>query len=154
MNKEDLIQLALAVAADRDAWEHEIRHDIEERTYSRLALDDDAEVWLICWSEGHDTGFHDHDGSAGAVAVIDGAVVEERLTVGTDPARRVAHAGEAFFFESFDIHRVRHAGKRPAVTVHAYSPPLRRVGSYVIEPDGRLARHAMDADEELKPIEA
>ena len=38
------------------------------------------------------------------------------------------------------IHRVLHAGVGPAVTIHAYSPPLRRTGAYRVGPDGQLER--------------
>ena len=44
-----------------------------------------------------------------------------------------------------------HAGGEPAVTVHAYSPPLRRLGAYVVEPSGALRREPISAAEELVP---
>ena len=154
LGADQLKELANKVAADRDSWGHLVDHSGDERTFHQLRADTDSEVWLICWGEGHDTGYHDHDGSAGAVNVVAGTVVEERLVIQGAPAERIASAGDSFFFTAFDIHRVRHAGDDPAITIHAYSPPLKRVGSYTVEPDGRLARHAQDAEEELKPIEA
>ena len=75
-----------------------------------------------------DTGFHDHDVSAGAVAVVSGSVREDRLVLGAPPRPASVHAGGAFSFEASDIHRVQHAGAEPAVTLHAYSPPLWRMG--------------------------
>jgi hypothetical protein len=102
----------------------------------------------------HDTGFHDHDRSSGAVAVLDGAVREDRLAVGGPPASRVAGAGETFMFGAADIHRVLHAGGGPAITLHAYSPPLARLGAYEVLPDGVLVRHSVPADEELRPVAA
>jgi hypothetical protein len=83
----------------------------------------------------HDTGYHDHDLSAGAVAVTAGAVREERLVLGGAPAARTVSTGGSFTFGPADIHRVSHAGSEPAVTLHAYSPPLWRMGSY----EGRAA---------------
>jgi hypothetical protein len=50
---------------------------------------------------------------------------------------------------SGDIHRVTHAAGRPAVTLHAYSPPLERVGAYVVADDGRLRRNVAPADRVL-----
>ena len=44
-----------------------------------------------------------------------------------------------------------HAGTAPAVTLHAYSPPLRRMGAYRVEPGGVLQRHPLAKDEELRP---
>jgi hypothetical protein len=40
----------------------------------------------------------------------------------------------------------------PAVTLHAYAPPLRRMGAYEEGPGGVLLRHARPAGEELKPV--
>ena len=74
-----------ALAADPARWRHLVRHDPRERVYEELLRDDHLAVWLICWMEDHDTGFHDHDLSAGAVAVVDGAVREDRLLVGGPP---------------------------------------------------------------------
>lgn len=61
--------------------------------------------------------------------------------------------GETFHFSAADIHRVRHTGSDPAVTIHAYSPPLLRMGAYEIDGDGVLARHPMSYLEELRPLE-
>lgn len=80
-------------------------------------------------------------------------VREERLLLGGDPAARSIHAGESFDFGAADIHRVLHTGAGPAVTIHAYSPPLARMGAYAIEPDGTLQRHTISYEEELRPIE-
>jgi predicted metal-dependent enzyme (double-stranded beta helix superfamily) len=101
----------------------------------------------------HDTGFHDHDLSSGAVAVVGGAVAEDRLLLGAPPVTRHFAAGEAFHFSAADIHRVRHTGAAPAVTIHAYSPPLWRMGSYEILPGGELRRHALSYAQELRPLE-
>jgi predicted metal-dependent enzyme (double-stranded beta helix superfamily) len=114
--------------------------------------DDRVSVWLICWSDDQDTGFHDHDLSAGAVAVVAGQVREERLTLGGAPRSRIVAAGEHFTFSAADIHRVSHAGAEPAVSIHAYSPPLWRMGAYEVLPDGGLRRHSMSYAEELRPI--
>ena len=38
-------------------------------------------------------------------------------------------------FTAADIHRVNHAGDGPAVSLHAYSPPLRRMGAYEVDAD-------------------
>jgi hypothetical protein len=50
--------------------------------------DEHLTAWLICWMDDHDTGFHDHDISAGAVAVVSGRVREERLTIDGPPRDR------------------------------------------------------------------
>jgi hypothetical protein len=141
-----------ALAADPARWRHLVRHDPGARVYEELLRDDHLAVWLICWMEDHDTGFHDHDLSAGAVAVVDGAVREDRLLVGAPPASRVVAAGSSFSFAASDIHRVLHHGDAPAVTLHAYSPPLWRMGAYEVRADGALTRHSLSYAEELRPL--
>lgn len=138
--------------ADRpELWIDLVKHDSTQRLYEELISDDYVTAWLICWMDDHDTGFHDHDASAGAVAVVSGAVCEERLTIGGPPRKRTSRAGESFHFAAADIHRVSHAGSDPAVTLHVYSPPLLSMGAYVIGEDGVLARHSMSYLEELRP---
>jgi hypothetical protein len=39
----------------------------------------------------------------------------------------------------------------PAVTLHAYSPPLERVGTYAVAEDGRLRRYPAAAETVLEP---
>jgi quercetin dioxygenase-like cupin family protein len=116
-----------------------------ERFSRQLVLTEDLEVWLIHWEAGHDTGFHDHDRSGGTVVVVEGAVREDRLVVGGPPTTRVVHAGESFTFEPADIHRVTHVAGEPAVTIHAYSPPLHAMGAYDVTDEGRLRRTPLSA---------
>jgi predicted metal-dependent enzyme (double-stranded beta helix superfamily) len=146
--------------ADRpELWIDFVRHDASQRVYEELLSDAHVTAWLICWMDDQDTGFHDHDVSAGAVAVVSGNVREERLAIGCDLAQigqlgRKFAAGDAFHFSAADIHRVRHGGSDPAVTLHVYSPPLARMGAYTIGDDGVLARRAMPSSHELRPQEA
>jgi len=152
LTEQELITVATEIAARPELWTECISHDPEQRTYEQIFRDEHLDVWLLCWSRDHDTGFHDHDLSAGAVAVVAGSVREERLVLGRPvdaPIARLAEAGASFSFGAADIHRVLHAGKGPAVTIHAYSPPLVRMGSYTVEPTGQLHRHAVSYEQEL-----
>jgi hypothetical protein len=76
-------------------------------------------------------------------------VREETLTVGGEPAVREVGPGGVFSFDATDIHRVLHIGEEAAVTLHLYSPPLRRMGAYEVLEDGRLARRSISAEQEL-----
>jgi len=151
---DELEQLVRNLAGRPERWRHLVAHRPDERTYAELYRDQHVAVWLICWMNDHDTGYHDHDLSAGAVAVAAGAVREERLVLGGAPTSRTAAAGEAFTFGPADIHRVSHAGAEPAITVHAYSPPLWRMGAYEVLPTGELRRWSLSYAEELRPIGA
>jgi predicted metal-dependent enzyme (double-stranded beta helix superfamily) len=147
-----LRELVSGLAADPSSWERLVRHDPAQRVFECLRIDDEVEVWLICWMPGHDTGFHDHDLSSGAVAVAQGSVVEERMRLGGAPDVRRYLPGDVFEFSPLDIHRVMHAGSTPATTLHAYSPPLRRLGAHLFEPGGTLRRHPLAKDQELRPL--
>ena len=146
-----LDRLVTRIAADRDAWRELVNLDIEHRHYAQLWRDDHIDVWVISWMNGHDTGFHDHDVSRGAVAVVEGELVEERLTIGGPPRRSSYRAGTSFHFDASHVHRMHQAGGGPAISIHAYSPPLWRLGAYAIESDGALRRTSISYAEELRP---
>jgi predicted metal-dependent enzyme (double-stranded beta helix superfamily) len=146
----DLRALATRFAAAPELWRPHVRADTERRACHPLLKTPEATVWLISWMPGHDTGFHDHDGAAGAVAVLEGAVLEERLRLGGAPSRAEHRAGSVVDFGPAVIHRVSHLDGAPAVTIHAYSPELRRMGAYVADASGELRRHAVDEDQELR----
>ena len=154
LSEPELDRLVRDLAARPREWRHLIHHRPDARTYEQLHRDDHVAVWLICWMNDHDTGFHDHDLSAGALSVVRGAIREERLVLGGEPTSRVLSKGRSLAFAASDIHRVSHAGTEPAVTLHAYSPPLWRMGAYEVSSDGTLRRHSMSYAEELRPLAA
>lgn len=139
LSQPQLQALACRVAADDRAWRHLVRHAPDRRVYEELLLEEPSltasvGLWLICWMDDHDTGFHDHDVSSGAVAIVAGAVRDERITIGGRPRAHVYRRGESFAFGPSDIHRMAHAGGGPAISIHAYSPPLERMGTYSVDP--------------------
>jgi predicted metal-dependent enzyme (double-stranded beta helix superfamily) len=148
----ELRDLVTDLAARPERWGELVAPDPGRRVYVQLIDDEHVNAWVICWMDDQDTGFHDHDLSAGAVAVVSGAVREERLVLGGPPTGTRVEEGAVFAFAAADIHRVLHAGDGPAVTVHAYSPPLRRMGQYEIDDLGRVKRHSLPPDEELRPV--
>ena len=152
LSAHELVSLVAGLGRRPELWAHLVRHDPSRRVYEELWRDDHVAVWLICWIEDHDTGFHDHDLSSGAVTVASGSVCEERLAVGGAPLVRTFGAGETFDFSASDIHRVLHVGDEPAVTLHAYSPPLRRMGSYAVRDNGILTRVSLPYADELRPL--
>jgi quercetin dioxygenase-like cupin family protein len=153
LSPRELESFVAELAERPELWIDFVKHEAAQRQYEELLSDEHLTAWLICWMDDHDTGFHDHDRSAGAVAVVSGAVREERLTINGEPRKRTIAAGGVFHFSAADIHRVRHAGSDPAVTLHVYSPPLLRMGAYLVGDDGVLARHQVSPAEELRPLE-
>jgi predicted metal-dependent enzyme (double-stranded beta helix superfamily) len=153
LDREQLTDLVARIAADREQWEGLVRHGTSERHYEQLWRDDQVDVWVITWNRGNDTGFHDHDVSRGAVAVVEGEVVEERLVMGGPPLRRHHAAGSTFDFDASHVHRMCLDAGGPAVSIHAYSPPLWRMGAYTVAPDGTLQRVSVSYAEELRPVD-
>jgi mannose-6-phosphate isomerase-like protein (cupin superfamily) len=145
----ELERFAAALAATPERWRHLVRHD-HARVYEQIWDDGDVNAWLICWSEDSDTGFHDHDDSAAGITVVSGSVREDRLALGGPPRSREMSAGTTFTVPPTAIHRVLHAGDGPAVTVHAYSPPLRRMGAYRVSANGELERESQPFEQELR----
>jgi hypothetical protein len=39
------------------------------------------------------------------------------------------------------------------VSIHAYSPPLSRMGAYEVDSDGALRRRSISSAEELRPVQ-
>jgi hypothetical protein len=123
------------------------------RAFVPLHGSEHVEVWAIFWRDEADTGYHDHDRSAGAVHVLTGALIEDRLVLGrslSQPLSRLAEAGTSFSFDSAHVHRIRPADGVAALSVHVYSPPLRRLGSYEVGSQGELRRVSIPAEEELR----
>ncbi len=149
LTEKELEAFVRGMAAEPACWRHLVDHDAGRRTYGLICDSADFNAWVLCWSSDHDTGFHDHDISAAAIAVIEGQVREDRLRLDGSARETVYSAGATFTVAPDAIHRVLHAGDRPAVTIHVYSPPLRRQGAYSLAQDGTLQRHVQSWEEEL-----
>jgi quercetin dioxygenase-like cupin family protein len=146
----ELTRFAAGLAGTPERWRHLVRHDSASRVYEQIWDEQDVNAWVICWSDQQDTGFHDHDDSAAAIVGIEGRLQEERMRFGGEPQVHAIAPGAAIFVPSTAIHRVRHLGTAPAITIHAYSPPLRRTGTYRIAPGGELERVAQSFEQELR----
>jgi Cysteine dioxygenase type I len=152
LNRTELRELVRTIAETPDLWQPLVQFNTRDRHYEQLWRDDHVDIWVISWVNGNDTGFHDHDTSSGAVAVVSGEVIEEHFML-TVPPRRIPHpAGDVFDFDAHHVHRMCQDTSAAAVTIHAYSPPLWRLGAYVVTPDGALRRESISYTEELRPV--
>ncbi len=152
LSPQELRDLAAAVAARRELWDGGLDFSGGERHYVSLYRDAHVDVWVLCWNPANDTGWHDHDISSGAVAVVEGSLVEHNLTIGRPPVSTEVGAGRVFSFGPDHIHRL--TGQAPGtVSIHAYSPPLWRMGQYVIDDGGVLHRVSVSYADELRPLD-
>ena len=152
LDPDELRALAASIASDPGSWAHLVAFDADERVYASLHRDAHVDVWLLCWTPENDTGWHDHDISAGAVAVVAGELAENHLTVAAGGVETRIGAGRAYSFGPEHIHRLN--GAEPgSVSVHAYSPPLWRMGQYAVSEAGVLRRVSVSYADELRPID-
>jgi predicted metal-dependent enzyme (double-stranded beta helix superfamily) len=121
----ELAQLVSVVASQPARWHPTVRFDPARRWFAQLELTTDLEVWLLSWLPGQGTGFHDHGAAVGAFTVAQGELTERTVPAGrVTAARRVLVAGQARPFGPEHVHDVVNTSAAPAVSVHAYSPPL------------------------------
>jgi hypothetical protein len=152
LDRQELLILACGIAADAATWRPHVAFSDSKRHYVELHRDNHVDVWVLCWTPENDTGWHDHDISSGAVAVAEGCLVEHNLVVGATALQTEVLAGQAYSFGPDHIHRL--VGRDPgSVSIHAYSPPLWRMGQYALSRDGVLRRSSVSYADELRPLD-
>jgi len=106
-----------------------VRPRAEQCWYERLHHGPDYDIWVISWLPGQSTGFHDHGASSGAFVVATGVLEEHRPGERT----RVVHPGKPRAFGPDYAHDVRNVSLAPAISIHAYSPPLSDMNEYELD---------------------
>jgi Cysteine dioxygenase type I len=109
----------------------------DERWHQRIYRDPRVDIWLISWLPEQGTELHDHGGSSGSFTVLSGTLTEA-VPGGWQDSRACIRetdrpAGSSVGFGRHYIHDVRNLGTAPAVSVHAYSPPLTSMTYYDLE---------------------
>ena len=129
----DLVRLAAAAGE----WSALVRYTEDERWYHRLECGENHEVWLLSWLPGQRTGFHDHCGSSGAFSVVQGELRERTPAASRpQPVSAAFPAGRARSFGPRHVHEVVNESAAPAVSIHAYSPPLAGMRRYELTRSG------------------
>jgi hypothetical protein len=132
----------VSLFASSDDWMDKVRLRAEHRWYERLYHGPDYDIWVISWLPGQSTGFHDHGVSSGAFVVATG-ILEERRP-GERP--RVIHPDRPRAFGPDYTHDVRNVSLAPAISIHAYSPPLSEMNEYELD-GSRLVPRERTPDE-------
>ena len=134
-----LLRIACELAERADTWRTLVEHDADARWFARISAGDDHDAWLIGWDSFQGVDLHDHGGSAGALYVLDGMLLE--LSTNRDvplPLHEQAlPAGAAWVFGPGHVHRVVNPSAAVATSIHVYSPPLVSMDFY--EPDATSA---------------
>ena len=124
------------------------------RRFEQLWRDEHLDVWVISWMPGttpasttttsrraRSPSSRGHPRGAGWCSAA--------RRVAAPPRRRAV-----FDFEPSHVHRLRQDSRGAAVSIHAYSPPLWRMGTYAVGADGSLRRSSISYAEELRPVDA
>jgi hypothetical protein len=146
---EQLERIVREIAGRGDLWRPLVIIDHSRRRYELLYEDDWIDIWVLSWMPGQRTGFHDHDRSGVGLCCAEGCLDEGQLVLGAraEPVRMtpgVSRNGPGGY-----IHSVAHVDGAPAVSIHAYSPPLLVVGQYSQDGAGRLVRTPEHGRKEL-----
>jgi predicted metal-dependent enzyme (double-stranded beta helix superfamily) len=148
----ELAELVVNLAGRPDVWGDQVSYADGRRHFASVQRDEYVDVWLICWSPGNDTGWHDHDVSSGAVHVVRGALLESNPRIGGVHVQKAVTEGCSFSFGPDHIHRLTGEAEQ-TISLHAYSPPLWRLGQYSIDGDGVMRRISVCYADELRPLE-
>ena len=110
-----------------------------ERTYRRNLLHAGPayQALVLCWRNGQRSPIHDHRGSSCGVRVLRGVATETQFTLSPNGLILATHSrelaeGSVCASQDADIHQMSNlqAGGADLVTLHVYSPPLLRMGTY------------------------
>lgn len=136
----------VAQFASSDGWVDRVRLCTHHRWYVRMHHGLDYDIWAISWMPGQSTGFHDHGDSAGAFTVATGILEEHRPGAQT----LYLQPGQTRSFGSDYAHDVRNGSLAPAISIHAYSPPLNEMNEYELDGNHLVPReHATERAEGL-----
>ena len=143
-----LDRLVHAFARAESLWAPAVRFGTDDnRWWARLHGDDAVDVWLLTWLPGQLTDLHDHGSSSAAFVVTRGRLEEVRANLTGTRHTTVHSVGRTSWVPAGAVHDVR-AVDVPAVSIHAYSPPLQRM-TYYRDDDARglVARRTVVTDE-------
>jgi cysteine dioxygenase len=124
-------QLCERVARETERFLDRVQFSPERYMRHPILFWDDWEVMLIAWQHGQMTPIHDHRGVMGGMAILSGALLEERFTTpDLRPAlsdSRTRPEGDLSDTGPTVLHRLTPTSAR-AVSLHIYRPPLRTMG--------------------------
>jgi predicted metal-dependent enzyme (double-stranded beta helix superfamily) len=144
--------LAGRLARETERCLDRVRFSAHQYMRHPILLWEDWEIMLIAWESGQITPIHDHRGVMGGMAVLSGALTEERFTTpGNRPTLaddRVRPEGDLSEIGPTVLHRLAPSSAR-AVSLHIYRPPLRTMGVWDTNGMQEIRPSAFDVEEEI-----
>jgi len=94
-------------------------------------------AWVLCWKNGQRSPIHDHKGSSCGVRVLRGTLTQTLFEFAANGHVKAvgsfdSEPGSVIGSHDMDLHQVSNLqpGDADLVTLHVYSPPLVRMGTY------------------------
>ena len=135
----ELTSVVRSAAAETRRWQSRLQlPEGGNRWWMLLSKDDHVDIWLLSWLPGQATDLHDHGRSAAAFTVVGGRLSEVRLDERGRATTYSRRPDSMIWLAPGVVHDVSGAGVEPAVSIHAYSPPLREMNYYAPDRRGRL----------------
>jgi Cysteine dioxygenase type I len=157
LSLSDLERVVASVASRHELYEDLVVQENDGWSL-HLFVNESFGVKIESWGGDHLVNWHDHGGSSGAFAVTAGTLVEQyRLGDFVGIECRHLRVGDLASFGADHVHDV-YRSLGPAVSVHAYSPPLTGMTHYEHSPQGfvalELVPEALPFDFEATSIES
>ncbi|MGH9169396.1 MAG: cysteine dioxygenase [Acidimicrobiales bacterium] len=144
LTPSELERAASEVALRPELWEDLVVDSFDERWWLLLHNAGNYEVRVLSWEFDQSSGWHDHGGASGGFYVTSGKLDEQSRAVSGAAVKSVQFGpGERGCFGPAHVHDVAYADGHPAVSIHAYSPPLRFLTMYDETPLGLVAREVV-----------
>ncbi|MGD0055011.1 MAG: cysteine dioxygenase family protein [Acidimicrobiales bacterium] len=141
LSTEALVRVVRAVAARPELFEDLVVDDVTNRWWLLLYREANYEIRILSWERDQSSDWHDHGGSSGAFIFSAGTVIEYQRGADLIEVKSVRYgAGDYGSFGPEHVHDMLYESGRPAVSVHAYSPPLKGLTFYDRTPLGFVAR--------------
>jgi predicted metal-dependent enzyme (double-stranded beta helix superfamily) len=139
LSLDELTSVLRCAVADARRWQSRLRlPEGDDRWWTLLSRDERVDIWLLSWLPGQGTNLHDHGPSAAAFTVVRGLLGEVRVNSRGLASTYWRRPDSVTWLAPGMVHDVAGAGVEPAVSIHAYSPPLREMNYYAPDPRGRL----------------
>ncbi len=135
----DLAGIVRRVAATPSLWKPHAKLHGADRTWTRIVVPEDVDVWVIAWGTSSSTDLHDHGESAAAFTTVRGVLTEIRPDARGRLIPRKHAPGIVAEIAPGEIHDVTNEVVQTAVSIHAYAPRLETMTFYTREPDGTIA---------------